>query len=108
MARLMIRVGGRSWRTDISRKWEPPAQRQAAGLGPIRTSPKRAVLTEERREVESARSMGACRLPARWIAHPVLADAAGGPMEELGMDYLITYPTWGLTVHTIPDEEDAS
>ena len=22
------------------------------------------------------------------------------------MDYLITYPTWGLTVHTIPDDED--
>jgi predicted TIM-barrel fold metal-dependent hydrolase len=106
----MVRVGGREWADRYLKKVGADlAERKPVGLGPNRDFAEAAVYTlEERRRGRIRRGpwWGMPVASAVDCASPYLPTLLVSRMEELGMDYLITYPTWGLTVHTIPDDED--
>ena len=109
-ARATLEVGGREWADRYLAKVQAEAaESKPAGLGPNRDfGTQLAYTAEERRNARRRRGpwWGMPVANPADCASPYLPNLLVSRLEELGMDYLITYPTWGLTVHTIPDTED--
>ena len=106
----MVQVGGRDWADGYLKKVGADLQeKKTAGLGPNQDFGAALKYTEEQRRAGRIRRGPWWGMPvanAADCASPYTPKLLVSRMEELGMDYLITYPTWGLTVHTIPDTED--
>ena len=106
----MEEVGGRAWLDGyLKRVGAELAEAKPAGLGPNKDFGVAALYTQQQRQ------QGRLRRGPWWgmpVANPVDCASPYLPKlliertEELGIDYFITYPTWGLTVHTIADDED--
>jgi predicted TIM-barrel fold metal-dependent hydrolase len=107
---FMVRVGGKQWADRYLEKIGAATQeKKTAGLGPNQDFAKAAQFSmEERRRGRIRRGpwWGMPVASAVDCASPYLPRLLAQRVEELGLDYFITYPTWGLTVHTIPDDED--
>jgi len=106
----MTRVGGQKW-TDryLAKVGAANAIAKPAGLGPNQDFAQAALYSLEERRRGRIRRGPWWGMPVASpvdCASPYLPTLLAERIEELGMDYLITYPTWGLTVHTIPDDED--
>jgi hypothetical protein len=106
----MIKVGGRAWADRYLKKVGADLQeKKPAGLGPNQDFGSALKYTADQRRAGRIRRGPWWGMP---VANPVDCASPYTPrllvsrLDELGMDYLITYPTWGLTVHTIPDPED--
>jgi len=106
----MVEVGGRDWADRYLKKVRADlAAAKPVGLGPNQDFGAAALITQEERRRGRIRRGPWWGMPVANpmdCASPYLPKLLAKRMEELGMDYLITYPTWGLTVHTIPDDED--
>jgi len=105
----MIEVGGRDWADRYLAKVAKDQETKPAGLGPNRDFGTAMAYTAEERRAGRRRRGPWWGMPVANpadCASPYLPKLLVRRLDELGMDYLITYPTWGLTVHTIPDDED--
>ena len=106
----MVKVGGQDWADRYLKKvGADVAESKPTGLGPNKDFGAAALYTHEQRQHGRIRRGPWWGMPVANpvdCASPYLPKLLISRMDELGMDYLITYPTWGLTVHTIPDDED--
>jgi predicted TIM-barrel fold metal-dependent hydrolase len=106
----MVKVGGRDWADRYLEKVRADSQeKKTAGLGPNQDFGTALRYTEEQRRYARIRRGPWWGMPVKHAvdcASPYAPKLLVKRMDELGMDFLITYPTWGLTVHTVPDDED--
>jgi predicted TIM-barrel fold metal-dependent hydrolase len=106
----MIKVGGRDWADRYLAKVKIESQeKKTAGLGPNQDFSTTLTYTDEQRRYGRIRRGPWWGMPVQNpadCAAPYAPKLLARRMDELGMDFLITYPTWGLTVHTISDTED--
>lgn len=106
----MVRVGGKKWADRYLEKIGAATQeKKTAGLGPNQDFARAAQFSMEERRRGRIRRGPWWGMPVASpvdCASPYLPRLLAERVAELGIDYFITYPTWGLTVHTIPDDED--
>jgi predicted TIM-barrel fold metal-dependent hydrolase len=106
----MVKVGGRDWADRyLAKVGADLAEAKTAGLGPNRDFGSAALYTSQERRKGRIRRGPWWGMPVANpadCASPYLPKLLVSRLDELGMDFLITYPTWGQTVHAIPDDED--